>query len=806
MGKGIKRFTVHMIGNAHIDPIWLWRMEEGYEVVVNTCRAMLELMRRYPEFKFTRSSAAVYRWIEEGEPEMFEEIRRFVREGRWNIVNGWWVQPDCNIPCGESFVRHSLYGKRYFMEKFGVEVRVGYNVDSFGHCATLPQILKKSGLDYYVFFRPKPHEKELPQLFWWESPDGSRVLACRPPLHYNSGPGDLRERILEAFRELFPGVQDVMCFYGVGDHGGGPTEENVKSIIEAARDPEMPNVIFSTPDEFFRRIEEARPDLPVVSEELQYHARGCYTSYSKVKRQNRRAECLLLTAEKFSSAALWLLGKPYPQEELTEAWHKTLFCQFHDILAGTCIKPAYDEDVDKLYEEIFSAGEKALREALDAIAEAINLPEGRNLILFNPMSWDRREGVEVEAEGIKSVSDISGEEVPCQISHDGKLLFVAEVPSFGYSAYRLSTDAPKQSFTSPLKTSAGLIENEYYRVEINPRTGFISSIFDKTRNVEMLSGPGCVPIVIDDFSDTWSHGVDAYRDEIGRFLIEGEPETIESGPVRATIRVRSAWGSSRIEAFISLWAGLPYIDFELRIDWHEKHKVLKLSFPINVHDPVATYEVPYGNVVREPNGNEEPHQRWTDVTGRATTLNGEEITYGVSLINDSKYGSDIRGSEMRLTLLRSPIYAFHDPAVPEPGKTYDYLDQGEQTIKLRLISHGPEWLAATVREGFNLNYPLIPREESGHGGKLPPKRSFLRVVPDNLIVTALKKAEDDDSLILRFYECSGRSGRATLICPGLFWAEVPFGRYEIKTLKLIRADGGVRIVETDLLEREINRG
>jgi alpha-mannosidase len=808
MDDTVKDFTVHMIGNAHIDPIWLWRMREGYEEVINTCRTALQLMREYPGFIFSRSSAITYKWIEENEPEMFEEIRRRVKEGRWNIVNGWWVQPDCNIPCGESFVRHSLYGKRYFKEKFGVEVKVGYNVDSFGHCATLPQILKKSGLDCYLFFRPKPDEKELPPLFWWESPDGTRVLTCRPPHHYNSGPDELETRIWEAFRERPEGIKDVMCFYGVGDHGGGPTRRNIESIIKANKRPDYPTVIFSTPDAFFERALLQKRDFPIVAEELQYHSRGCYTAYSKVKRQNRRAESLLLTAEKFSSIAFWFLGKPYPQAELTKAWQNVLFCQFHDILAGTCIKEAYDEDVEKLYDETFSLARKALDDALSSIAGSIKLPEGRNLILFNPVNWRRKEGVEVElkfkeGEKVRLVNPF-GREVPYQIS-DGKLLFIAEVPSMRWAIYRIEEAEEDEDWRefSGLRVSPTRIDNEYYAVQIDPRTGFISSIFDKTCNVEMLSGPGNVPIVIDDPSDTWSHGVDAYRSEIGRFLIEGEPEVVENGPVRATIRIRSRWGNSSVETLISLWDGLPMLDFRMTVDWHERHKMLKLSFPINLSDPIATYEVPYGNVTREPNGNEEPHQRWTDVTGKAVTLSGEEILYGVSLINDCKYGSDIRGSEMRLSLIRSPIYAFHDPAVPDPNKTYDYLDQGIQTIRYRLISHTAEWLERTVKEGYNLNYPIIPRLKGGHDGIYLP--FSLDITPGNIIVTTLKKAEDDDSLILRFYECSGRSGVARLsLSYELSYRphfEIPFGRYEIKTLKLTRDGRWLKIAETDLLER-----
>lgn len=792
-----------MIGNAHIDPIWLWRMQEGYEEVISTCRSALNRMKETQEFIFTRSSAAMYKWIEEGEPEMFEEIRNRVKEGRWNIVNGWWVQPDCNIPCGESFVRQALYGKQYFMDKFGVDVKVGYNVDSFGHCATLPQILKKSGLDYYVFFRPKPNEKRLPSLFWWESPDGTGILTSRPPHHYNTGPDEIEERIYQAYEKTSPNVKDVMCFYGVGNHGGGPTKKNIESIKRAKAKDDYPTVIFSTPDNFFDRVLSKREDFPVVADELQYHSRGCYTAYSEVKRKNRMSECLLMDAEKFSSIAHWMLGTTYPQAELTEAWQNVLFNQFHDILAGTSIKSAYDKDVNKLYADVFESGRNVLSHSLKSLTEAMNLPEARNVVVFNSMNWRRKEGVEVNIESEKfHLLDSQGKEVPYQFVDKGRLAFLADVPPLGWSSYRILPSEEVPEFNSEVEITQTKIENSFYSIELDYETGFIRSIFDKVRNIEMLSDMANVPIVIDDQSDTWSHGVDAFRNEIGKFLIEGDVEIIETGPVRVTLKVKSQWGNSKIETLIILWEGIPRIDFQMTVDWHEKHKMLKLSFPINIDAPTATYEVPYGNVVRVANGNEEPNQFFIDVTGTAKDSDSEHFTYGVSLINNCKYGSDIKESEMRLSVLRGPIYAFHDPAVIDPNKTYDYTDQGIQTLKYTLYSHGKDWLEETVREGFSFNYPLIPIVVDGHEGKLPEKFSFIDLMPDNLVLTTLKKAEDDDSLIFRLYETSGENCNAKLkIPPEGFLAEVPFGRYEIKTLNLFKAEGKIKLKETDLLER-----
>ena len=315
--------VVHMIGNAHIDPVWLWRWQEGFSEVLATCRSALDRMNETPGFIFCRSSSATYKWIEQSDPAMFEEIRKRVAEGRWIIVNGWIEKPDCNIPSGESFVRHSLYGKRYFKDKFDVDVKVGWNVDSFGHSAGLPQILAKSGYKYYVFFRPDHREKTLPEnVFWWEGPDGSQVLAVRPPRYYCTfvGEDDMDEHVQIALDWTPEELTNAICFYGVGNHGGGPTKGNLRFIQAKNDESEDVDIIFSHPEKFFKAALSERTDFAVVKDDLQHHAVGCYTSYSRIKLDNRRCETLLGLAERFASLANRQFGRPYPKEKLQEAW------------------------------------------------------------------------------------------------------------------------------------------------------------------------------------------------------------------------------------------------------------------------------------------------------------------------------------------------------------------------------------------------------------------------------------------------------------------------------------------------------
>lgn len=369
----MKHKTLHMIGNAHIDPVWLWRWQEGFHEVLASFRSALDRMNEDKDFLFVSSSAAFYEWVERVDPQMFAEIKQRIEEGRWEVVGGWWVQPDCTIPSGESFVRHGLYGQRYFREKFGVTAQVGYNVDSFGHHAMLPQILKKSGLDYYVFMRPSPQEKGLPaRLFWWEADDGSRVLTFRIPFGYNTGPEDVGRVVRRTAGELKAPFNELMCFYGVGNHGGGPTKANIANIRQLNEDPAYPRLAFSSCNRFFASIQPKAERYPIVHDELKRHANGCYSAHSGIKRWNRQAEHLLITAEKWATIAhltpgqttpgQTTTGQPYPTE-FSRAWKNVLFNQFHDILAGTSLESAY-QDARDMHGEAMSIGARALNDAL----------------------------------------------------------------------------------------------------------------------------------------------------------------------------------------------------------------------------------------------------------------------------------------------------------------------------------------------------------------------------------------------------------------------------------------------------------
>ncbi|WP_219836986.1 alpha-mannosidase [Paenibacillus sp. R14(2021)] len=804
---------LYMIGNAHLDPVWLWPWQEGFQETKATFRSALDRMKEYDDFIFTSSSAQNYEWVEQNDPAMFREIQVRVAEGRWVIVGGWWIQPDCNIPSGESFVRQGLYGQRYFKKKFGVTAKVGYNVDSFGHFGMMPQILKKSGMDYYVMMRPMPNEKGLPgRLFKWESDDGSQVLAFRILFEYCSWGKDLENHIRRCETELRAPFDQLMSFYGVGNHGGGPTRENIDSIKRLQKEQDDVELVFSSPNAFFEDMERQNLPLPVVHDDLQHHASGCYAAHSGVKQWNRRAENLMATAEKISSIAAWTTGQPYPKD-YDRAWKNILFNQFHDILAGTSIETAYD-DARNEYGEALAIASRGLNFAVQSLSWNIHIEEEENMkpiVVFNPHAWESRVNVEVEVGSLKDehvLIDDEGRPVAFQriqpsATSNGRyrLSFIAGLPSLGYRVYRLTSNpSALKAMASPVKANDYSMENGRFRIEFDPNTGYIVSLRDKHHDVEVFRNAAARPVVIEDKSDTWSHNVFHFNNVIGAFTAS-RVQLVEHGPVKSVIRVTSDYGRSSLVQDFTMYAELDHIDVKATIDWREQFKMLKLVFPVNLIFTRQSYEQPYGYIERAHNGEEEPGQSWIDYSG--ITRDTSKV-YGVSLINDSKYSYSIHNKEMAITLLRSPIYAHHDPLVPSDTGHYSFIDQGIQTLHYAILPHEGTWeTAGTVKRAAELNQRPITVIETYHKGELPQRDSYLSVDVDNVLVSVLKKSEDNDDLILRAYETAKTSTRAVIALPK--WnrrIEADFGPCEIKTFRIPK-DASLPVTETNLIEWEL---
>ena len=803
----VNEYTVQMVGHGHIDPVWLWHWQEGYEEVRATFRSALARMEEFPDFKFTASSACFYNWIKESEPELFDAIKKRVTEGRWEITGGFWVEPDCNIPSGESFARHGLYSQRFYEHEFGIRPKVAFNPDSFGHSGTLPQILKQLGIEYYVYMRPSaPEERNYPDgtTFLWESSDGTRVKAVNIQCDYGAEVSHLPNRLKNLIDSphLNPDQKIVLGFYGVVNHGGGPTITIINKLLAARDRKDMPKIKFSTLEEYFEIVvsELGEDALPIVQDELQYHARGCYSVHSEVKKLNRRIEHAIMNAECFSTIA-WLMNlRSYPHQILELAWKDLLFSQFHDILAGTSIQSAYEDVRDQLGAARHRA-DLTTNIALQSIARDVDTSaDGNAILVANPHCWSVTQQVKVmPAVGIElnhpfHIVDKKGNVIPSQqIRHerpgDNKYTFTAEVPSLGYHCYyarsgkgtvdkwlvRGDTQSVPQLTTGP-----NWLENNWWRIEFDEKDGIISRLYDKTNYQEVLE-EGNVLSVLQDGSDTWSHGVESYRTEVGRFG-NAHLKLVEYGDVQATIRIISSFGISTCVQEVTLSRETNAIDCKFRINWQGEYQTLKLAYKTCVKDGQATYDIAYGYKERPSDGCEQPGQKWFDLTGN---VRGRE--YGIAILNDSKYGFDTwKNGTMRVTLLRSPAYAHHDPHLYSISDTYPIIDQGWQTVGIQLSPHLGTWKdTSIVKQSWELNAPLFVHLESAHPGMLSQYSSFIGIEAENVLLSVLKQSEEDEEIILRGYETAGCPAQSTLHLPYFHQSfKLDFRPHEIKTIRI----------------------
>jgi alpha-mannosidase len=807
-------------------------------------------MEKHRHFCFCQSSAQYYKWLEEKYPETFEKVKRRVKDGRWEIVGGTWVEPDGNLPSGESLVRQFLHGKRYFKEKFGVDVKVAWFPDSFGYAWTLPQIMKKSGIEFFLTQKMLWNDTTVfPYYFFrWMGPDGSSIFAHETVGSYDETVEE--PRILEQMRQLNSRHQldDLLLLFGKGDHGGGVTEDMIRRASEFVQGNKPIKGVFSTSKEYLRIMTEKtqKSKIPQINDELyfQFH-RGTYTTQAKVKENNRKAECLLETAEKFSTIAR-KCGYAYPSKGLKEAWETLLLNQFHDVLPGSSIPEVY-RDSEGCFKFIFNTVNTIISESLRAIAAKIDTTGGgKSILVFNPLSWSRSDVVEVSMDNLGDefeIYDERGRIVPSQIIEDRKVIFTAEnVPSIGYKEYKARPKGlekqPSTRLSSEETEKEIRLENEFFVVEVDKDTGLIKNTFDKKNRREVFQNGGNRIQVFEDYPvrgrtcvnsridaalfDAWE--VFIYQQSEGVKYVElNEPvdvKLVETGPVRTRVLVKYKYvQEGRLDSIfaqeIILYHEIPMVEFKLVVDWHAEHRLAKVAFSLNVHSDFTTYEVPYGFITRrnpisynatlaERAKYEVPSQKWIDHSN-------EEGSYGVSLLNSCKYGFDTANDMIRMTLLRSAGYPFELRAafgLPVVKKAEAELtDQGEHRIAYALYPHRSDFKkAATIRKAYEFNYPMISLIEPSHKGDLPKAFSFLSVQSESIVLTVIKKAEDSDDIILRFYETSGKETKAVIRLSETLKSaeetdlmenetskisiqdktiEMPVSKHEIKTIKMI---------------------
>ncbi len=753
---------IHLIGNAHIDPVWIWNWREGMHEVWSTFRSALDRLREYPEVCFTASSAAYYAWIETEDPSMFAEIKKQVASGRWGIVGGMWVEPDCNLPSGESFCRHTLYSQQYFQRTFGKVAQVGYNIDSFGHNLGLPQILAKSGLHAYVMMRPEAQEKTLPgPIFRWQGPDGTEVLTFRLMDSYTSPGTDqevLRQRLARARSAITTLQQPLMVFYGVGNHGGGPTRATLDGLQDLRKEDH--DLRFSSPDIYFEALTATDAKaFPVVTDDLQHHASGAYAVMQWVKSANQHAEMALGVSEQLDAVAQRLWHTKAHSAELTMAWKHVLFNQFHDILAGTSSEPAY-ASIRNFYGFSETVADEVGARALDALARKIDTRAADEderpatpILLYNPLSWPVRQVVEGDRPA-EEIRDAQGNRVRSQSVPSGEgtmyathALWVADLPPLGYRVYW----AKGGRDISPPKAvpwKGERLENAQFRITVHPDSGVIESLWDKRQDRELLGAGGWHPVVLHDDSDTWSHGVFRYgtQEEPCRFV---GGEWLESGPLRTTLRLRYQWGQSHITQRISLVADMPMVEIRGTVDWHEGHRVLKMRLPFNLPGKIHTHAgAAYAVIRREPTGNEEPTQLWV----ACETDEG----LGVGCTTGDRYSYDVRDSVLRLTLLRSPRVADHGRPWVEDHTAFSFTDQGRHAFAFRLFPYQHTWAEVDMPRRALEQITEFPKiVDTCHRGPLPPMGSGLKTSGEGVIVSSVKRSEDQTGLVLRLWQSSG---------------------------------------------------
>lgn len=778
-----KRFTLQFASNAHIDAAWLWRKKETEEVAKRTFSAVMNMFKARPDFTYTQSQAALYEWMKKDYPSLFNQIKDYVASGRWEISGGMWVEPDCNLPGGDSWARQLLFGQKFFKENFSKKARIGWNPDSFGYNWNLPQFMLLGGLDAFITQKIGWNDTNVfpYRLFWWQSPDGSKILTYFPFDYVNTieDPFQLVDWLRQF--EANTGLTKLLVLFGVGDHGGGPSLEMMARIDQLKNLFVYPQIEFNTAQNYIDWIRKHDlSSLPIWNDELylEYH-RGTATTQSNIKKWNRESEVLLTTTEKFSSISKIFGGKNY-HDKINDAWKNVLFNQFHDILPGSGIREIYI-DAEQDYKEANELGNFVLNKSLKSIAQNINtsfIKDGKALIVFNPLSWDRNDvvkvGLEKGDENNYLIFDENGTEIPIQIIQKNKLtreiIFIAkDVPALGYKTFVMkSTDTKLEKNNVEVKTkSVTEIDNEFFIVKVNPSTGWVSSIFDKRFKKELLSGEANKLQLLEDKPSAW----DAWN--IGLTGVEypatfRKIELIENGPVRKVLRCyrdylkpgvkkefpTEDFPNSFFVQDIILYNGIDRIDFKTDVEWYEDKTMLKVAFPFNINDTVATYEIPFGMVKRSTTlkrqwdkGKWEVNaQKWADIS---------DDNYGVSLLNKSKYGYDTKGNVMRLSLLRSPKW-------PDPT-----ADRGIHSFEFSLYPHEKRVeQSETVYKGYEFNYPLLAIITESHEGNLLTKHSFVQILPKNAILTSIKQAEDDSTaLIFTIYESIGKDCEVNLSLP-----------------------------------------
>lgn len=787
---GGNRSRITVSGHAHLDIGWMWPYWRTRQKIAHTVSTVLGLMERYPDFHYSQSQPQVLQWLKEDVPELYARVKERVAEGRFEPVGAMWVEADCNLTSGESLIRQIMHGTRFWQEEFGVRPRHIWLPDVFGYSAALPQIMR--GCNLPVFMTTKISWNQFNRMpcdtFRWRGIDGSEVLT-----HFITAPGLSATTTYYTYNgPLRPSdmtgtwmnyrQQDInehlLYLCGWGDGGGGPSEEQMERMQVMADLPDFPQVRSGRVEEYFadlyRRVwENTRLPTWVGELYLEYH-RGTYTSQAHIKQANRRAEFLYREVELLNAWAS-LYGMQSRQAELNEGWRLILLNQFHDVLPGSSIREVY-EDAGRIYDEARAIAQRIYDESLAVILQHVPAGE-QHFFLVNTLAWERMDPVQVPGTLFPALPHV--QEATDWEGNTVYLLDGVRLPSCGVQAIRVAVDVgssetPRVSASRVTHSDEEtiILQNAYYELWVDAQ-GEISRLYDRRVEREVLA-PGQTGnqlIAYEDRPldfDAWD--IDLFYEE-KPYRVRGVTavRVLEDGPVRATVEIERPYMSSHIRQRISLWRSSPRIDFATEIDWHEHQALLKAAFPLAINSTRATYEIQFGSVERPTHRNtswdmarfETCAHRWIDLS---------EGGYGVSLLNDGKYGHDVHDNVVRLTLLKSGVFP------------HIHADEGLHRFTYSLLPHTGDWREAqSVRRAYELNVPVVcvAGQRAGRDQSRPYSQeettstpvasatsvtnfSFIETDCTHVVVETIKPAEDGDGLIVRLYEAHNQRGRGIL--------------------------------------------
>ena len=806
------RDTIHVAGHAHMDMNWLWTYSETMQMCNDNLRQVVAFMDEFPDYTMLQSQAAVFNFVEMVDPPLLGQVRKYVKEGRLELIGGMWTEGDMNMSSGEAITRSFLLGQRYFQSRFGRMANIGWLPDNFGHISQMPQILKLAGCDYFYFHRCKPYKGT----FWWTGTDNSTVLAYANDT-YN---GKITPALKDELKKIAPDKHRIIQITGVGDHGGGPTRAEIELVHELNKTPGYPAVKFTTAGDFFRKASGEMAGRPTHRGEMGFIFEGCYTTVADIKAGNRNSENALFASEFFNTLR-WLNGDKYPSDELRDLWTTVTFNQFHDILPGSAINEANKEAVSR-YSEVLRKTTELRNNAFRKMADEVRFQAGMGqpVVAYNLQPISRKAVVEANVYSHKEpvtakfaswgnyygskyispagtgqgnvpsvlVRDASGKTYPAQVvwgkstppGFTSKVQFIVEnMPAGGYKTFYVDMTKPGE-FNEAIPFTGNTFETDFFRIKFDMKTGGIVSLYDKRYNKEYVKEGGelnKLRIYLEDKKGgmkSWTINKIVREEDVTNVQ---SVKVVENGPVRACVETVKTWGKSRFIERTYLYRSYPRIGYDMEVHWLETGSdttdspMLRALFPIALDNPVFKCQVPFDVVERPtdlrktplsykrfledwtqnegPDGQEVPAQKWVDLTDGVT---------GIALLNSTKYGHSYHKGDLRITLMRAA------------GAPDIYPNLGKFNISYALYPHEGDWKNGAWTEGEDFNIPVYAAEPpslalvNAHATR-PEEASFFSVDAPGVVITGIKQSEDGNELIVRLCEIYGKETSVNLKLP-----------------------------------------